>query len=86
MLRAVFAIFVVIFLVCFGVFARQYVKYDRIITKRMSGQIFSTSAKIYARPITVHAGDPFTPAQIAATLRRAGYLDGSNGVDAPIGT
>ncbi len=86
MLHTAFAIFVVVFLICFGVFAREYIKYDRIITKRMSGQIFSTSAKIFARPITVHAGDPITPSQIAASLRRAGYLDGSNGVDAPIGT
>ena len=86
MLHTAFGIFVVVFLICFGVFAREYIKYDRIITKRMSGQIFSTSAKIFAQPITVHAGDPITPAQIAASLRRAGYLDGSNGVDAPIGT
>ena len=84
--RTAFAIFIIVFLACFGVFAYYYVKYDRIITKRMSGQIFSASAKIYARPIAVHPGDPFTPSQISAMLRRAGYLDGSNGMEAPIGT
>ena len=86
LLRAAVAIFILFALVCSGIYAYLYVKYDLIITKKMSGQIFSTSAKIYARPITVHAGDPFAPVQIAATLRRAGYLDGSNGTDAPIGT
>jgi penicillin-binding protein 1B len=84
--RTAFAIFILVFLVGFGIFAYEYVKYDRIITRRMTGQIFSTSAKIYARPITVHPGDPYTPSQIASMLRRAGYLDGGNGVETPIGT
>ena len=44
----------------------------------MSGQIFSTSAKIFARPVTVHPGDKFSPAQIATMLRRAGYIDADN--------
>jgi penicillin-binding protein 1B len=86
LIRAAVAIGILFALFCFGVFAYFYVKYDRIITKKMSGQIFSTSAKIYARPVTVHPGDPFTPAQIAAVLRRAGYLDAGNGTDAPMGT
>ena len=86
LLRAAVAIFILLALFCFGVFAYFYVKYDQIITKKMSGQIFSTSAKIYSRSITVHAGDPFTPAQIAAILRRAGYLDAGTGADAPMGT
>jgi penicillin-binding protein 1B len=67
------------------VFCYYYIKYDRIITKRMSGQIFSTSAKIFARPVTVHQGDRFSPAQIATMLRRAGYLDSENQADAPMG-
>jgi penicillin-binding protein 1B len=85
-LRAAVAILIFIALFCFGIFAFFYVKYDNIITKKMSGQIFSTSAKIYSRSITIHAGEPFTPAQIAAILRRAGYLDANTGGDAPMGT
>jgi penicillin-binding protein 1B len=84
-LRAAVATFILIALFCFGVFAFFYVRYDSIITKRMSGQIFSTSAKIFARPVTVHAGDRFSPAQIATMLRRAGYLDSDNGGDSPMG-
>ena len=49
-MRAALAIFIFFALFCFGVFAYFYVKYDRIITTKMSGQIFSTSAKIYSRP------------------------------------
>ncbi len=86
LLRTAVAIFLFLALCCFGVFAYYYVKYDRIITKKMSGQIFSTSAKIFARPVTVHPGDRFSPAQIATMLRRAGYIDADTGVDSPMGT
>ncbi len=57
MLRTAVAVFIIFALCCFGVFAFYYIRYERIITKKMSGQIFSTSAKIYARPVTVHPGD-----------------------------
>ncbi len=87
LLRAAVAAFLLIALCFFGIFAYYYVQYDQIITKKMSGQIFSTSAKIYARPVTVHPGDKFSPGQIATMLRRAGYLDaGGNGAEAPMGT
>jgi penicillin-binding protein 1B len=86
LLRVSIASLLIFVLCCFAVFSFYYVRYDRIISARMSGQIFSTSAKIYARPVTVHAGDRFTAAQIASRLRRAGYVDGSGGSDAPMGT
>ncbi len=85
-LRATVALVILFSLFCFAIFAYYYVKYDRIITKKMSGQIFSTSAKIYARPVAVHPGDKFSPAQIATMLRRAGYLDADNRADGPMGT
>ncbi|HUO59036.1 MAG TPA: PBP1A family penicillin-binding protein, partial [Candidatus Acidoferrales bacterium] len=61
-----------------------YVKYDRIITDRMSGRIFNTSAKIYARPQLVRPGDKLTTDQIATELRRAGYVE--EGIDSRLGT
>jgi penicillin-binding protein 1B len=85
-LRAAIAVAIFFAICCFAFFAYFYVKYDRIITKKISGQIFSTSAKIYSRSITVHPGDPFTPAQIAAILHRAGYVDAGTSADAPMGT
>ncbi len=86
LLRAAVAVFVIFALCCFGAFAFFYIRYDRIISKRMSGQIFSTSAKIYARPVTVHPGDKLSPSQIASRLRRAAYLDADNNAEAPMGT
>ena len=86
LLRLSVAAFIILALVCFGVFSYYYIQYDLIISKRMSGQIFSTSAKIFARPVTVHPGDRFSPVQIAATLRRASYIDANNGTESPMGT
>lgn len=86
LLRGAVAVFIFACLGFFAVFAFFYVKYDSIINKKMSGQIFSTSAKIFARPVTVHPGDKFSNSQIATMLRRAGYLDADNKADAPMGT
>ncbi|HEY1272606.1 MAG TPA: transglycosylase domain-containing protein, partial [Terriglobales bacterium] len=67
--------------VCFSYF---YVKYDRIIDKRFSGQIFSNSARIYARPETVKVGQKIEAREIAASLRHAGYSDQSG--QSPMGS
>ena len=66
-----------------GVFAYYYIKYERIVERRMQGPIFANAAKIYALPKLVHAGDKLTVHQIAAELRRAGYTEGSA---SPMGT
>lgn len=85
-LRVAIAAVIVFCVVTFGVFAYYYVKYDRIIDRKMSGQIFNNSAKIYARPRLVRAGDRYSRDQIAAELRRAGYTDESTGVQSDMGS
>jgi penicillin-binding protein 1B len=85
-LRVAVTLFILFAMFCFGIFAFFYVKYDRIITKKMSGQIFSTSAKIYARAVEVRPGDKFAPSEIATMLRRAGYVESENQAEAPMGT
>ncbi len=66
---------VVITLVCLAVFSYYYVKYDRIVEARIRGPIFSTSAKIYARPPVVAVGDKYSLDDIVSELRRAGYSE-----------
>jgi penicillin-binding protein 1B len=61
-----------------GVFAYYYVKYERIVERRMRGPIFANAAKIYALPELVHTGDGMTVHEIAAQLRRAGYTEGGS--------
>jgi len=67
----------------FGVFAYYYVKYERIVERRMRGPIFANAAKIYALPKLVRSGDRLTVHEIAGELRRAGYTEGGN---SPMGT
>jgi penicillin-binding protein 1B len=62
-------------IVCLAVLTFFWAKYDRIVSQRMSGQIFASSAKIYAEPKVLHPGDAFDGRQIVAGLRRAGYSE-----------
>ena len=56
-------------------FGYYYMKYERIVDRRMSGEIFSNAAKIYARPRLVSVGERLDAAEVAADLRRAGYSE-----------
>ena len=84
--RALLIVAIFVAVIVGALFAYYYVKFDRLIADKMSGQIFSSSAKIYARPVTVHPGDKISPAQIATLLRRSGYVDASTKGEAPMGT
>jgi penicillin-binding protein 1B len=74
--------FILAGIVFMGVFAYVYVKYERVVDRRMAGGIFSNAAKIYARPRTLSVGEKIDEAELTAELRRAGYSEGS---DSPIG-
>ena len=76
------AAFLIAGIVFMSVFAYVYVKYERVVDRRMAGGIFSNAAKIYARPHTISVGEKMDQAELAAELRRAGY---SEGVDSAIG-
>ncbi len=87
LIKAAVAVFVIVSTLVLGVFAYYYIKYEKIIDRRMSGQIFSNTAKIYALPKTVHLGGSITAEEIATELRRAGYSDSSRGgADSKTGT
>jgi penicillin-binding protein 1B len=82
-LRAALLAFVTLSLLVIGFFSYFYVKYDRIIERRFSGQIFSSAARIYAQPETVRVGEKIDAQEIAAQLKRAGYVEGGS---SPMGT
>src|SRR4029079_2738766 len=62
-----------------AVFAHYYLEYERIIDRRLSGQLFSNSAKIYARPRPIALGQKAELDDIAAELRHAGYSANGKG-------
>src|SRR5215469_14408675 len=71
-LAAGFLIAGILLLVVFAIF---YVKYEGIVDKRMSGQIFNNAAKIYARPEIVMVGEKTSAPELMSYLRRAGYTE-----------
>src|SRR5262249_20725563 len=74
-LRAGLAAFLIVSLVLFGVFSYYYIKYQKIVDKRMSGPIFANTAKIYAQPRELRIGQKADPREIANYLRHAGYTE-----------
>ncbi|MBO0911731.1 MAG: transglycosylase domain-containing protein, partial [Acidobacteria bacterium] len=74
-LRAALAAFLVLAVVFTAGFSYLYVKYEQIIARRFDGQVFANSAKIYARPVSIAAGDKADLRAIAADLRHAGYAE-----------
>ena len=84
-LRLLLAAFAFVSVVVLGVFSFFFIKYDRMIEERFRGPVFTTSARIFARPHTVRPGEKIQPHEIAALLRRAGYSEsGTNGSGASL--
>ncbi len=81
-IRTAIAVFIILSMVAFAVFAFYHVKYERIIDRRLSGPIFSSSAKIYGRPEIVRAGDHIGVEEVASRLRSAGYTEREDGASA----
>src|SRR5271166_3775424 len=83
--KTLMATFLVAGILLLAVFAYVYVKYEDIVDRRMSGQIFNNAAKIYARPQTVAVGDKTSEQEVIGYLRRAGYSEQGKESDSPIG-
>jgi penicillin-binding protein 1B len=71
--KAAAATAIVLVIICFGLFAYLYIRYEKIIDRRMHGPIFTPSARIYARPQTIRTGETISLKEIVAQLRRSGY-------------
>ncbi len=80
------SVFLVLALAMFGVFAYYYVKYEKIIDRKMKGQIFNNSAKIYARPQVLKVGETYSVDEVASDLRRAGYTVQGHKPESQLGT
>ena len=50
-----------------------YGRYATIIDRRLGGEVFANTAKIYATPYIVYPDQQITADQVAARLRRAGF-------------
>jgi len=84
--RAAVAAVLIVCVVMFGIFSYYYIKYQKIVDKRMSGPIFANTAKIYAQPREVRIGQKADPREIANYLRHAGYTEAGEQGKSKLGT
>jgi len=67
------AVFLVIAVAGIGTY--YWISYGRMIDLRLSGHIQQTTARIYAAPMRIYAGEAITVANMANHLQRAGYSE-----------
>jgi penicillin-binding protein 1B len=84
--RTAVAVFLVLSIVILSVFAFYYIRYQRIVDRRMRGPIFNNASQIYALPRTVVVGQKIQPEEIALDLRHCGYSEVGAKNDSRVGT
>src|SRR4051794_40025581 len=50
-----------------------YLHYSRIVERRLGGEVFQRTARIYAAPFPIYTGQSITLSAVTARLWRAGY-------------
>jgi penicillin-binding protein 1B len=69
-------------LISLGVFLiHSYRSYAKIVDERLTRGYLTSRAGIYAAPRILRAGQKFSPAGLAAALRRAGYVESEDASD-----
>ena len=70
----IFAAFVIITTIAGGTVAMSYYeRYATIIDRRLEGEVFANTARIYAAPHIVYLNEQITADEVATRLRRAGF-------------
>lgn len=67
------AAFLLLLIAFSGVVLYYYQYYSRIIDRRLNGEIFQNTAKLYAAPYEVYTGQPLTAEAVVGRLQRAGF-------------
>ncbi len=80
------AAFLVAFVVLISVFAHFWIKYEKIVDRKLHGNLFTNAARIYGRPPAIWVGEDTTVEAIASELREAGYSEASHRSESPLGT
>src|SRR5262245_17597217 len=56
-----------------AVFFHYYSYYSRIIDRKLSGEIFKQTARVFAAPYRIYPGQKLNPDNVIARLQRAGF-------------
>ncbi len=64
-----------------SLFTYYYVRFARLIDRRLSGDVFARTSKIFAAPEAIFTGQELTASDLTGKLRRAGYTENkTNGI------
>jgi penicillin-binding protein 1B len=67
----------VVALVCLVTFTVYYVRYSRLIDRKLRGGPFQSTSMVFAAPRVISLGDEVTPEEIISLLRNSGYGESS---------
>ena len=73
------AFFIFFTLVSSVVLIRAYITFSQMIDRKLAGEIFQNTARVYAAPLTILPGQPIRSSAVVAYLRRAGYSESGKG-------
>jgi penicillin-binding protein 1B len=73
--RAVLGVAAALALVFFAVLGYYYVQFSRIIEARLHGERDRVIPRVFARPLTLHAGQGLTESELIARLNDIGYTE-----------
>jgi penicillin-binding protein 1B len=77
--KILLSVFLFVCIILSGVTLYYYQYYSRMIDRRLSGEVFQRTARIYATPFLIYPGQKLTADAVVTRLQRAGYEpEGSN--------
>src|SRR5215475_9102660 len=77
--KIVLSVFIFFLIGSSGAVLYYYNYYSKIISRKLSGEVFKNTAQIYAAPYRIYPGQKLTSDETVARLQRAGFeLNGKN--------
>ncbi len=77
--KILLSIFLFFFIGTSAIVLYYYNYYSRIIDRKLSGEIFKSTAQIYAAPYRIYPGQRLSPADVVLRLQRAGFDSADKG-------
>jgi penicillin-binding protein 1B len=71
--KIILSVFLFFLIASSGVVLYYYNYYSRIIDRKVSGEVFKQTAKIYAAPYRIHTGQRLSAQAVVSRLQRAGF-------------
>src|SRR4029078_1530965 len=74
------AVFLLAFITLSATFLYFYVHYSRIIDRKLSGDVFKNTTKIYPTPYRIYPGQKLSTDVVVSRLQRAGFETADKGI------